>query len=343
MVKLDVVDRRPVRRPILSDRPTVGVIESISTGFDAVARHPWLLIVPFALDLFLWLGPRIQASALYDQFVPYLQNFPVALDVDTRLAVQQFMQALQEFFSKFNLFSWLSSGLFGVPTLNAGGDSTAKLVTGGVPAVWQISDVGSYILLIIALNIVGLLAAALLWVMLIDVMRKEVLNLRNMLKRSFSLWVRLLTFVLALLAVFIVLALGLSVVTALIGAISLSFAAFIPLVVLSLGAWGLFYLAFTLHGLALYNLPAVRSMRLSMLMTRLFFAPTLGLVVISIAIYMGIGLIWTNFAIDSWARLIAMLGNAFIVAGLMMSSLIYYQNRSSIVLDFLQSVKPTEN
>ncbi len=337
------MDRKPVSRPILNDRTTIGVIESISTGFDAVARHPWLVIVPFALDLFLWLGPRIQASALVAQFVPYLQSFPVELDVDARLAVQQFAQALQEFFSKFNLFSWLSSGVFGVPTLNAGGDSTTKLVTGGVPLVWQISDVGSYILVILTLNIVGLLAAALLWVTLINVLRKEAFNLRSILKRSFSLWLRFLTFVLALLAVFSVLLLGLSVIIALIGTVSLSFAAFIPLVVLSLGAWGIFYLAFTLHGLALYNLPAARSMRLSMLMTRLFFAPTLGLVMISIAIYLGIGLIWTSFAIDSWARLIAMLGNAFIVTSLFMASLIYYQNRSSIVLDFLQSVKAVES
>jgi hypothetical protein len=336
VVKLDVVEREPVSRPAVKDRPTIGVIESISTGFDAVARHPWLMLAPFALDLFLWLGPRLQAGALYVQFAPYLQNLPATLDADMQAAIQQAGQMVQEFFTKFNLFSWLSTGFLNLPTINAGSDSTASLVTGATPNVWQIGDLGSYALAFVVLNIIGLLIAALVWTLLIDVLRQTPFDLR----RCLRLWGRLTAFVLAILVGIAGLVLVLSLLTALIGLLSLELAALIPLVALSMGLWVVFYLVFTVHGMALYELPIVRAARLSMVLIRLFFAPTLGLLFVSGAIYLGLGLIWDSFAIDSWARLIAMAGNAFIVAGLMMASLVFYQNRSAILLDRLQAEQP---
>lgn len=336
VVKLDVVNREPVSRPVLKNRPTIGVIESISTGFDAVARHPWLMITPFALDVFLWLGPRLLASGVYTQFGPYLQSVPVALDADTQLAMQQVVHWLQDFFTKFNLFSWLSTGFLNLPTLNAGSDSTTKLATGAVPAVWQIGDLGSYLLVFIVLNIVGLLLTSLVWTLLLDVLRKSPVDLPGALRRCLKLWGRLTIFVFAILAVVMGLILLLSLVISLIGLLSLGLAALVPLFVLSFGLWVVFYLVFTLHGLVLYDLPIIRSMQISALLIRSFFAPTLGLLFLSGAIFLGLGLIWDSFAIDSWARLIAMAGNAFIVTGLMMASLVYYQNRSGILLDQLQ-------
>jgi hypothetical protein len=340
VVKLGVVEREPVSRPALKDRPTLGVIESISTGFDAVARHPWLMLAPLVLDLFLWIGPRLQAGALYAQFAPYLQNLPATLDADTQLAMQQAGQVIQEFFTKFNLFSWLSTGFLNLPTLNAGGDSTAKLVTGTTPAAWQIGDFGSYLLAFVVLNIIGLLIAALVWTLLTDVLRQTAFDLPSVFQRCLKLWGRLTVFVLAILTTLIGLLLVLSLLTSLIGLLSLGLAALIPLAALSFGLWVVFYLIFTVHGIVLYELPIIRSLRLSVVVIRLFFGPTLGLVFVSGAIYLGLGLIWDSFAIDSWARLIAMIGNAFIVTGLMMASLVFYQNRSGLLLDRLQAEQP---
>ena len=50
---------------------------------------------------------------------------------------------------------------------------------------------------------------------------------------------------------------------------------------------------------------------------------------------MGLGVIWEAFAPDSWLRLIAMAGNAFVAVGLASASLIYYQNRSTILAERL--------
>ena len=42
--------------------PPIGVIESLAQGFEIVAGHVMLLLLPLLLDLFLWFGPRVTFS-----------------------------------------------------------------------------------------------------------------------------------------------------------------------------------------------------------------------------------------------------------------------------------------
>jgi hypothetical protein len=42
----------------------VGVIETLSAGYAAVNRQAWVLLLPVALNLFLWLGPHVSYSPL---------------------------------------------------------------------------------------------------------------------------------------------------------------------------------------------------------------------------------------------------------------------------------------
>jgi hypothetical protein len=52
-------------------KPPVGVIESISQGFEMAAGRLALLLIPILLDLFLWLGPRVSyLSFVQDVVLP---------------------------------------------------------------------------------------------------------------------------------------------------------------------------------------------------------------------------------------------------------------------------------
>jgi len=66
----------------------------------------------------------------------------------------------------------------------------------------------------------------------------------------------------------------------------------------------------------------------------------MGLIGLSLAIYLGIGLIWDNFPIDSWLWLVAIAGHALVATGLFLASFVYYQNRSSILLDVMKAAQP---
>jgi hypothetical protein len=46
----------------------VSVIDALMTGLTTVARRPWLIVVPVAIDLFLWLAPRLSINNLALKF-----------------------------------------------------------------------------------------------------------------------------------------------------------------------------------------------------------------------------------------------------------------------------------
>lgn len=317
------------------ERPLLGVLDALTAGFDQVRRQPWLMIVPLILDLFLWVGPRLEAQALYAQFEPNLKSISTDLDVEGRQAVQDMSALLKEFLGRYNLFAWLSVGVVGVPAVNTTVDATAPLVTGAPSLKLPITDVGAYLGAALGLSAVGLLLGGLFWAMLTLPLRDERFSLRVWLRNGLAVGGQLLVLAAALMMIAVILMFPVSIFMALISAVSLGLASLLPALIVTAAIWVIFYLAFTVHGLALYQLPLARALRLSALIARIFFVSTLGLAAVSIVIYVGLGLIWELFAPDSWLRLIAMAGNAFIVAGLASASLIYYQNRSVILSERL--------
>jgi hypothetical protein len=60
-----------VQHPLTARReaPPTGVIETLSAGYAAVNRQPWVLLLPVLLNVFLWLGPRVSYSPLVDPVV----------------------------------------------------------------------------------------------------------------------------------------------------------------------------------------------------------------------------------------------------------------------------------
>ena len=44
--------------------PPPGVLGSLKAGFEAVSSHVILISLPFLLDVFLWLGPRMAVNEL---------------------------------------------------------------------------------------------------------------------------------------------------------------------------------------------------------------------------------------------------------------------------------------
>jgi len=54
--------------------PRLGTIESIAFGLSLVWARPWLLLPPLALDVVLWLGPRISVRPLANPIVRVLRE-----------------------------------------------------------------------------------------------------------------------------------------------------------------------------------------------------------------------------------------------------------------------------
>lgn len=344
MVKYNLVERKPDKPFVAQPAPVLGVIDAVSAGLDAVLRHPWLLLIPLALDLFLWIGPRIQAPALYRLFEPTLRQMLTEMpSTEGRLAVQELSKLLNTFFTQFNLFSWLSVGLVGVPVVNAGIDSTLKLVTGGLPIIWQLGELDGYLLLMALFTGIGLFISGLFWAMLGGYVRGNPFDAGRWLKDSLTIWKRLVFLLFLLIAAVVLAIFPASMIMFTVGMFSSGLASLVPALLMAAGLWVIFLGVFTPHGIALHHLPLGRAVNVSILIVRANFMPTVGLVAIIVAISIGMNLIWGALAVDSWLRLIAMIGNAIIGTSLIIASLFYYRNRVSVLFESHHWPLPSEN
>jgi hypothetical protein len=312
----------------------LGIIEALSAGLDAVVRHPWLLLIPLLLDLFLWMGPRLQAPGLYRSFEPALRQLTTQMATsEARYAAQELGKAIEQFFTQFNLFAWLSVGLIGVPVINGGIDATLKLVTGSPPILWQMNGFSGYFLTFVIFTMIGLLIAALYWTLLGDFVRGEPLQRVRWLRQSIEVWKKLLVLMMSVLSLVFMSIFPLSMVMFMFSMFSAELASLVPLLAIVAAAWIILICLFTPHGLVVHHLPLGRAIQTSILIVRTNFVAVVGLIVIVSAISIGMGLIWEWLAADSWLRLIAMAGNALIGTGLIVASLLFYRNRVVILFE----------
>ncbi|MFT3892350.1 MAG: hypothetical protein QM730_12010 [Anaerolineales bacterium] len=98
--------------------PPPGVIGSLRAGFDAVSSHVVLILLPLALDLFLWLGPRLSVGKLYSSILSQWfelnkqAGFPVQnVDVVTERV---------EMLGRVNVLNWIRTLPIGIPSLLSG-------------------------------------------------------------------------------------------------------------------------------------------------------------------------------------------------------------------------------
>jgi hypothetical protein len=328
------VERKPGLPSTTQTRPVLGVIDALSAGFDAVLRHPWLLLIPVLLDLWLWIGPRLHAPDLYQFFAPTLRQMMRQMTTsESRYAAQELNKAVEQFFTQFNLLAWLSIGLIGVPIVNGGIWATVNLVTGAAPLLWRVDTFEGYVAVFVLASAIGLLIAASYWTLLGDYVRGEAFLAGRWLKRSLLVWKSLLVLALIVIGLIVISLFPLSMLMLTIGVFSPELASFVPLVALGLAVWSVLVCLFTPHGLVVYHMPLSRAINTSILIVRANFAPVTGLVALALALSLGMGLIWDGLAADSWLRLIAMAGNALVGTGLIMASLLFYQNRVLILFE----------
>jgi hypothetical protein len=334
MVKYNLVERKPESSTTVQTQPTLGVIEALSAGLDAVLRHPWLLLIPILLDLFLWVGPRLHAPALYQSLEPTFRQMTTDMSTsDARFAAQELGKAVNQFFTQFNVFTWLSAGLVGVPVVNGDIDATLQLVTGSLPILWSLESFESYLLMFVVLTLIGLMISALYWALLGIYVRGEAFQLTSWFRQSLTLWRKFALLMLIVAGVILMSIFPLSMAMFMLSVFSAGLASLIPLLAMGFAAWLLLMCLFTPHGLVLHHMPLGRAINTSIMVVRANFTPVAGLALIAIAVSIGIGLIWDGLAADSWLRLVAIAGNAIISTGLIVASLLFYNNRVAILFE----------
>jgi hypothetical protein len=298
--------------------PPPGVVGSLRAGFDAIASHLAVIVGPLALDLLLWLGPRLHVDRLFqpifDEMFRYAQysGFP-ATDLNT---FRENSNILLEQLQQFNPL--------------------------GAPLVVQINSVFSLFGWIALLTLIGWMCGGLFfrWVSLVVVDPSQPGDLHIGQSILQTMLMSVMYFILG-----IMIGTPLLVIFALVMAASPLLAQGMLLVLGLLSMWLIVPVFFSPHGIFMRRQNVLSSIYTSLRMAR-FTMPTSSLFVLSVLlIAYGLNYLWNIPSSASWMALVGIVGHAFVTTSLLAASFIYYRDMQvwlQTVFDKLKSNLPTQ-
>jgi len=307
--------------------PPPGVIDSLKAGFDTIATHLTVLILPLAVDVLLWLGPHLSSEQL---FQPALQEME-KIATGSGFSAQEIQQAMEVYKTLLHQFNWLSllrTFPVGVFSLMSARMPTQSPL--GTPLVIQVDSFFTLLIWIVTLTLAGWVLGGIYfhWVgQLTRTNPAENIPPARAVAHTFLLSLLWLAFsFIAGIPALMVLTILFAIHPAL-GQGTLLLFSFLAL-------WAFVPLFFAPHGIFLHGQNALTSIWNSLRMAR-FTMPTSSLFVLSvILISIGMNYLWSIPPQDSWMTLVGILGHAFIATGLLAASFVYYRD----ITGWLQTV-----
>lgn len=297
-------------------RRHLGIIDCFTVGFNLVSRRPWLIMLPILLDLLYLGGPRLSPAPLLRPLIETAaQNG--ASDPETQDVFRRMVEST-------NLLTLLSTASLGMPSFQpAPGD----IPPFGQQNVWLISHWGEFIGLGILLFLVGNLLGSGYIAALATYVKQGTIKWAEFPRQITSIWWRVFKLQLLALVLLVAYLIPLSLVAALTAVVSPA----LPVFVMSLAwvpvMWALLYFNFSLGAIALNDAGPRQAVRLSYHVVRRNLWPTIGLILISGVLVLGLDVVWQQLTAITFGSLIGIVANAFIGCSVAATSLIFYQDR----------------
>ena len=294
----------------------MSIIDTLTAGFNATIKRLWLVIVPVALDLFLWLGPKLSIGPVVDRLVAFLRQGMQAagsasMDANLTEMFEGTLTALQETVGRTNLFALLAWGRLGVPSV--AGIAPIDVESDRVIVVaeyWQM------LLLQVGIMAAGLLVACLFLVLLADYAAERRPELGRFPRQVLLAWFYLAVIFIPL-GFFLIFALSFSL---LLGPLSI----FVGV----LFVWLMIYMSFVPQAVALGESNPLKALISSFTIVRLNFWSTLGLILLVNVINTGLSLVWVRLLMKTAVgTLAAILVNAYVGTSLTLSIFMFYRDR----------------
>ena len=312
--------------------PPPGVFGSLKAGFEIVSSRVALILIPLGLDLFLWLGPRLNVNGLLSPSINYLLDQARRSVSGPELEVFMQRQTLfLDWLQDFNLLSLLSKSLWfpvGISSLSA--QSLPVDTPLGLQNVFVASSIWVLSGLMIILVPLGWAGGGVFFRQVsgsIQGAGEAEIGILRAIVQSVLLSMLWLVFLMILL-------IPLSLVLIMLALISPMIANIAVIVITFFSFWLIVPLFFTPHGIFIRKQNALYSIVSSLRMIR-FSLPTSGMFVLSVFILSrGLDILWSAPESSSWLALVGFAGHAFVTTAMLVASFVYYRDMS----DWLQNV-----
>jgi hypothetical protein len=294
----------------------LGIIDTLSAGFATVAKNLWLMVVPVALDVGLWLAPKLSIAPVVDRLVATMRSATQALgtasggDADLTQMIEALNTTLQQGVGRTNLFSMLAWGRLGVP-----GVAGLRQIQPAVDRILEISSYGQWFGVQVALLLVGLLLTCIYLGMVGQTVRGEGVHLGKLSRRLPTYWLHMLLYMVPMgLLLFSVL--GSSM---LLGALAFLF--------WGLLIWVIVYLAFVPQAITMSEEKPLRAVLASFAVVRSSLWPSLGLLILVNVLSLGLSVLWSRLLGSGVGTAAAILLNAYVGTSLSAATFIFFRDK----------------
>jgi hypothetical protein len=303
--------------------PPPGIIGSLRAGFDVTTGNIAVILMPLALDLFLWLGPRLSVNTLAQPALKYMDTTASA-NPNTGLSPAELATRIAMYHQAVKDFNWLSLAR----TFPIG---ISSLISGKLPGpsplgailTMQVDSLLTLAAITVLVTLIGWILGGLYfrWVAtLVTPESSPALGRAVTQTLLYSLICLAVSWILGLPAI---ITLGLIfMISSIVGEIILVILAFISM-------WLIVPVFFSAHGIFVKNQNAFASILGSFQLAR-FTLPTSSLFTITIfMVSFASNLLWGLPANDSWFTLVGIFGHAFITTALLAATFVYYKNMTT--------------
>lgn len=331
-----------------------GVFSTLSAGFELTTRYLWLMLVPAALDLFLWIGPRLSFRPLIEGLLATsLAQLPAgmpALDA----------AALTEAAGRINHFAYLSVSLLGVPALMAGPMPEKTPIT---PLVIDGGGLGAWLGWLVVFTLAGLLLTALFYNLIAYAMRRAMaaanaaaattaaaaananatppalppLGPARFLRRTLQTWLRLVALLALAVGVMLVILIPVALLAGFVALLSQAVAVFVLFGAVVLIMWLLMFFSYTPQGMLLNPRRLPFAIADSVRLFQRNLPAALGLLVVVVLARQLLSTVLLTADSGTWVTTINILAHAYIVTALTVALFIFYRDRFVVYLRQLKT------
>jgi hypothetical protein len=313
-----------------------GAIDTLWTGFDVIHHHLWLLLLPIAIDAFLWFGPQLSLGSVVDTWAASVASPQSRDDLLVRTVDEATLDWLRgpEGLKRFNLLSLtaLSSpyafqqdDLLRIFPLRSGVPSFRAYAPGNGPLI-PLESEGIVSAAVVSILALGVVLAALYYSLLGQLVREEFFQPRRYLAD--------LPFVIAALAAFfglVIMAIGLPMgaIFAITLQISPTLAQVVGPILGGVLLWAFVYLFFATDAVFVSRSSPTHAVHNSVLLVRSHFWPAMGFIALFLIVSAGFPYVWEQVATSLRAPgvVLAIVGHNYISSGLAAASMTYYKER----------------
>ena len=301
------MQQRPVQEK--SDaRPRV--VDVIAEGLSLIVTRPWLMLVPILLDVVIWLGVKIEPSALINELIDLVDDSTIA---DTEDVIST-MQDLGD-----SNMTQLAA-LFVPSMLSGGGDADIYQLFD--QRIWT-PGAGAVVLVGFGLVFVASLLAMVYTVPIANAIIGRKLSIGGNVALIVRAWARMIAFIVLCLGALM----AIIVPTAI---MSVIFAPLLPLVtsILMIGAIAaLLFFYFVFDAIVIADVGPLKAVRMSVEIVRRNMRAVLGLVLASLLLTTGIPEIVSGMLGSLPGLVLAVLLQAVIATGATAASMFFFVDR----------------